>query len=228
MTVQKITVALALFATGVVPACAQERGPLAQLRSQPIMSERTELGVCVFYYNYASVPPAVLTNALRVASRIFKAAGVDTNWFDAWSNSKAESECRHSNIPIIYVRILSRTMADRLDSHVEAIGSAVTTDDNSSTLANVFYYRLENLRCSRACSRALILGNVMAHELGHLLAGDRHSKSGIMTAIWKEREITQLRAGHLVFSPEEAERIQQNILGRQHGMALSARMNTSL
>ena len=55
----------------------------------------------------------------------------------------------------------------------------------------------------------IILGCVIAHEIGHLLLGSNsHSVSGIMQGRWERRQVRQAVTGTLLFTPEQAKLIQ--------------------
>ena len=103
-------------------------------------------------------------------------------------------------------------MAARSDQ--DAMGFAVR-DSNDETgpggMAFVLFDRVENSASSHHVSISRVLGQVIAHELGHLLLpGHRHSERGIMRAAWN------LRSGLLeYFTPAQAESIQRRLASRR-------------
>ena len=51
----------------------------------------------------------------------------------------------------------------------------------------------------------IILGCVIAHELGHLLLGTNgHSRTGIMQPRWEPNQVRQLMIGTLLFTTEQS------------------------
>jgi hypothetical protein len=55
----------------------------------------------------------------------------------------------------------------------------------------------------------IILGCVIAHEVGHLLLGaNSHSDLGVMQPRWERKQIRQAMMGGLLFTPEQAKLIQ--------------------
>ena len=59
------------------------------------------------------------------------------------------------------------------------------------------------------------LGNVMAHEIGHLLLGPKaHSPAGIMKAKWNQQELQPAALASLRFTPQQADVIQNEVFNR--------------
>jgi hypothetical protein len=57
-----------------------------------------------------------------------------------------------------------------------------------------------------------LLGTVAAHELGHLLLGSHaHSSIGIMTPHWEPETLRRMNMGGLLFTREQASRMQERI-----------------
>jgi hypothetical protein len=58
----------------------------------------------------------------------------------------------------------------------------------------------------------VILGELVNHELGHLLLGSgSHSSNGIMHVPWHLKELEMISQGLMVFMPQETERMRTNI-----------------
>ena len=181
--------------------------------------------VRVVYYDYARTPASVIIEGMNTAERIFDQAGVRVTASEVRSDSnEPPSGSRRDHTPVLYLRILPDSMANRLEQRFEAIGSAYPTDDNSGQIASVFYDRLQGLPASATCSRGTMLGHVIAHELGHLLLGrNSHSESGIMSANWqRDNQIVRIRTGALLFRPEEGERIRRNVSERQRLLSVTS------
>jgi len=55
----------------------------------------------------------------------------------------------------------------------------------------------------------VILGDVVAHEIGHLLLGSRaHSATGIMRGWWDRAQLQRALTGRQLFTPEQSARIR--------------------
>ena len=57
----------------------------------------------------------------------------------------------------------------------------------------------------------VLLGFVIAHELGHLLLGAGHTPDGVMQAAWGQRQMDALRQRWLKFNEENATRIRRGL-----------------
>jgi hypothetical protein len=104
-------------------------------------------------------------------------------------------------------------MAERLRQAQDSFGFALYPEDGSfATVANVFAHDAEQLANRRGVRQGVILGHLMAHELGHLLLGTgSHSSSGIMHVPWHLKELEIIAQGRMWFTPAEAGRMQMNV-----------------
>src|ERR1017187_6873530 len=146
---------------------------------------RLTVGVC----NYAKVPERILRPAMAAAEEIFRRAGVETEWI------LREAE------PDRPVQLNVRVLRGRSRNHEspEAFGIALVTGTSvPSELADVFYGQIEDRAWTRL-DVSMLLANVMAHEVGHLL-GAKHSTDGIMCGQWAKLQLQRARAGQLSFS----------------------------
>ena len=66
----------------------------------------------------------------------------------------------------------------------------------------------------------IILGGIIAHELGHLLLGTNgHSGTGIMQPRWEPNQVQQLMMGSLRFTPEQSKRMREQARTRMRRQA---------
>ena len=94
----------------------------------------------------------------------------------------------------------------------EIFGAAFLGEDGIGTQTDVFYDRLNELHQDLNIALPELLGNVMAHELGHLLLGfHAHSVVGIMQPVWATKELEQAERGGLVFTAEQSRLIRQRL-----------------
>ena len=88
---------------------------------------------------------------------------------------------------------------------------AFLSAEGTGCYSDVFYDRATELHANWNVGLADILGNVMAHELGHLLLGSNsHAGTGIMRAHWQGEELRRLSQGGLWFTNEQGDHMRGN------------------
>jgi hypothetical protein len=96
-----------------------------------------------------------------------------------------------------------------------AFGISFLSSDGSGRYADIFYRRALQLHKDWGGSLGDTLGAVIAHEIGHLLLGSNsHAPFGIMRAHWQGEELRMLARGALLFTPEQAARMQLRLRNR--------------
>ena len=86
------------------------------------------------------------------------------------------------------------------------------------TYASLYYesaQRLVQTETDASSNISMILGCLMAHEIGHLLLGEgQHTASGIMQASWDILQVQNALRGTLGFSYQQARRMRQSTVVR--------------
>ena len=161
------------------------------------------LGIRVRVNDYAQLSPATLSGAEREAARIIGKAGLRTDWLNCPVKSTLEVQqdpCREPLQPMdIVLRLIPEPLNNKYDDSV--FGFAVIP-----ILASVYVnYAVERAKRDNAeFEIPMVLGNVIAHEIGHLLLGlNSHSGSGIMQKLWQRNQVRQAVTGNLLFTEEQ-------------------------
>jgi hypothetical protein len=195
-------------------AFAAPAGFGAELKPEP------PLGLRVRVYDYAQLPNGTLQGALEQAGWILRKAGVKTTWYKCAPSPEEMGkypECNNPPTPVdIVVRILPRKMAVRLSGDYNVSGIAALAEKvGFGSHASVFYDRVEEIAEWWAASKPMLLGHLLVHEIGHLLLGpNSHSPSGIMHVPWNKNDIERAQTASLLFTPDEARRIQGQVRKR--------------
>src|SRR6516164_8722210 len=172
----------------------------------------------IHVYNHTEVDPKTLMEAEKVATRIFRRAGVESRWVEGALTSEHKQEDSPSRRPFgptdIQLDILPLLMAGRFGLPNNVMGLAPGAGPDRR-LVYVFYSNVEALarRQSRThVGTALILGHAMAHEIGHLLLDQQsHSPTGIMRGDWNLKDLQDAVFGYLLFTPQQAEVIRTEV-----------------
>lgn len=186
---------------------------LAGLGAQP---PETGLKIEIHIYNYSSIPDEMLARAEQETTRIFVHIGVGAIWRVCPRTSKEAVHNRACALPDaptrLTLRLLTNSMADALQIGSDIFGSALLPDNEGfGVVANVYADRVRELANCKDCI-GVILGRVIAHELGHLLLGKNgHSAAGIMHTPWRAKDLEPTSEAAMSFLPEEANRIRAQL-----------------
>ena len=135
-------------------------------------------------------PFAMLAQAKTTAERIYSEIGIKVKWS---SDPKADLAMQFD-------------LGVAPEIHPGAMGYAMPYA-KGGTCIHVLVDRVMRTESHRLAG--LLLGHVMAHELGHVLEGvSRHSESGVMKAHWEDRDFDRMLLGPLSFSAEDVEWIR--------------------
>ena len=163
--------------------------------------------------NYTQASPMIVAKAEREAGRILGEAGLQMVWTDCPMEHYGGVHVQQNPClePLGATDIVLRVLSERTQNKFQdtVFGFAVVP-----IFATVYYdYALRSAkRDSDEFEVPIILGCVIAHELGHLLLGSNsHSGSGVMQSQWGRRQVKQALTGGLLFTHEQSKRIQAEV-----------------
>jgi hypothetical protein len=197
-----------IISTG--PISAQERNLAGQAMPGPV----------VRVYNYAQVTPAVVQLAKKTVNEIFGNYGIQAAWVDCLTGKTNAHACSQPpGINEIALRLNDQNRGVKAGSLVGGlfIGLAPT---GVSGMITVYYRRVEEISLgvageipilSTLKGKSIILGYVIAHEIGHLLLPEGHSSSGIMKKELTSEDWRLAATGSLQFNPEEGVKMQRTL-----------------
>jgi hypothetical protein len=207
---------LVLAAWASIGMAAELSARSRRVRDQPVIRVRI--------YNYAHVHRLDLRDAEGQAAYLLAKAGVRIAWTVYTQEQSAGRPQSEDSGTDFVVRIIPASMTARLNHKTgEAGQSLIPSGVHGPTpggIAHVFYESVRGLALESGSFFGEVLGDVIAHELGHLLLGSGHSSAGIMKARWKLRDLRLASQGELRFSPGEVAALQRG--------ARSLRQNPSL
>lgn len=164
-----------------------------------------QTAVCL--YDYAGLAAETLYKSQAEVSRIFHHARIDLRWVE---------RRRHAadSVPLVpcgdvagfsglVLKLIPEQMTGYFHTAPNELGFA------AGTQAWVFVSHVRT--ASEFHDFFIILGDVMAHELGHLLLGPGHSPSGIMCPSYRRETLLNAEFGRLLFTPEQARRMREKL-----------------
>jgi hypothetical protein len=126
----------------------------------------------IHLYDYAKVPDTQLMLAKQEADQVYGHIPVRLFWVRGKPTSEAPPATVHVN-----VLIMSEALAKRqTEIHATTLGVA----DKPTWTVYIYYNRIAETTGYDLIATGRYLGKIIAHEVGHLLLPDAHSKAGIM------------------------------------------------
>jgi hypothetical protein len=209
------------------------KGAYGAALSSSVSTADRERQVTVSVYDYAAAGPEVLLKAERVTAAVFQRAGVSIVWLACPTSDTSPRNVDCANLAgslKFILHVVTNSMAKRLRQKADVFGvAALGGEGEFASDAWIFYDQIKDPAVRGELSLAQILGNVIAHELGHLLLGtNSHSSVGLMRARWSREELLAIECGQLVFSVVECERIQRAVIARRQAASASIAEVSSL
>jgi len=185
--------------------------------------------ITVHVRNYAGVAPQTLKETEKVATEIYRNAGVDIRWANvplAAENGQLNSAGHQTfTLADIQLSIIPDDLSDLLGLSNNAMGLAPGTGPDRRTVyvfnskVRTLYWRMSSVYINgdmdRYVSMGRVLGHVIAHEVGHLLLNQQvHSPHGIMRGEWSFVDFRDMTSGMLLFTPEQAEYLRAEVCRR--------------
>lgn len=166
----------------------------------------TQLTLSVF--NDAGLPEKVIHDARDRTEFILLRAGVSLTWIDCAMPTGliGSSDCSRISYPEhLSVRLVSGSPPASGDT----FGQSFLNAEGEGSYAIVYMAAVRGSTATSFLREGDLLGDVIAHEVGHLLLGpNSHGKTGIMNGHWQPPELQLAAKGLLVFTQEEARRIR--------------------
>jgi hypothetical protein len=169
--------------------------------------------ITISVYDYAHVSIDSLAAAEEDARRIFRQAGVETAWATCLPKpGKVQpGDCYTVDATHLMMKILPRAISAQARDRSDVLGTALLDEKGVGYYAYVFYDSVQRIAEERKLGHAM-LGDVLAHEIGHLLLGSNsHSVSGIMSAHWHGEELRRISEAAMLFTPSQSRMLRDRL-----------------
>lgn len=176
----------------------------ADAQAQPRLAR-----IFVAVTNFSDVPPAILDRAEVEVGRTFRRMGVEIMWLPATPGPTGPRAGSDFTIKLIIQPQLAG--ASRRGSR-SVMAAALRMQSDREGSIYVFYDRVTEVAAINRADTARLMGNVIAHEMGHLLLHHAaHTAEGLMRGVWDADAIRQGASGLLWFSPAESQEIRKTL-----------------
>ena len=156
----------------------------------------------------ADLPLELVTDAEKSATHVFDKVGVTVRWLNcpARGGEFVDASCGAPPAPtdlVLHIVPGSQRSSDAVFGVAFVTGSA-------GAYADIFLDRVQRVHDQdRNVSITALLGSVFAHEIGHLLLGERsHSRDGLMVGQWHLDQLDKISKGNLFFVAQDARRLR--------------------
>lgn len=197
----KASAATATRIAGATAIAALVFGSLAsaQVSAEAGQDSRT---VNLTVYNHAHVSQNTLRDAQGEASRILRIAGLHARWLDC-SPTNAEAACNSTQTNAYTLRLLAGSTGVSPETS-DTLGNVANRTPTTRT-ASIFYDRVRELAGGNTAPSGILLGRVIAREVGMLLLGPKtSSNTGIMQARWSEQQLSLIGDSDVLFTSLQA------------------------
>jgi hypothetical protein len=176
-------------------------------------SEHTAPKIIMAICDKVGLPAETLRAAQKHAKKIFAYAGVDLIWIDSEGNHAPMTfspdsleGCGLPSVDTDFFAVISKESPRGWLS--DGLGFSIPQSSPPRRLYVLYDPVRTMLTRMPTADSAIIIGHVVAHELGHLLLGDhQHTPSGLMSTKWQYGHIIEAAQGFLQFHPTDAKRI---------------------
>ena len=166
------------------------------------------LQVVVRTYDSVGVPPGEMDRARAGVGAILASTGIKPIW----------RPCHQTGCigPVKPHEVIVRIVASVPQSARDSLGfSVVDASQHAGSLATVYEDRVRALAAGVEVDSGVLLGRVMAHEIGHMLLGTTsHPRVGLMRALWITRELRRDLPSDWTFSGKEAAELRRRLIAR--------------
>jgi hypothetical protein len=184
--------------------------------------------------NRADLDTVTLSRAETEASLLLRSSHIQSDWRASCAPDPSRSRDDLTQIstaplpiqalgsPVLHVRLVRGGPLSAKAKYV--LGRASRLSDGGLQ-ARIFVDRVRALSDAQANGTKdgrpgrfeILLGQVLAHELGHLLLPSlEHSSQGLMHANWSDVDLRQVTDARLRFTEEEGQRMRENLWRWQH------------
>ncbi len=165
--------------------------------------------------NNAKLPAEIIAKAEKEVELIFQRIHVQVRWLNCSISSydnRYPDPCDTPRGPAdLILNLVKKSVPADYGLRPKAIGLAVNSNQGG-VYAFVFCARVEGVVRDTQLPFSRVLSCAMAHEMGHLLMGERpHSSFGLMRSDWDARDIRSMAMCPLSFVRGDSDLIRLNL-----------------
>jgi hypothetical protein len=176
--------------------------------------------VAIVVHNRARVPGGVVQDAQEIVNRMYEAAGIGLDWF----HISPTLETARFNGQKVHVLIMRKNESAHFRHTQDAVGFTPASGSSYGPLAYILEHRVRAVSRGYSVLPSVVLGAVMAHELGHMLLSSGHARDGVMRAKFNQADLRRVARGQLGFTPAQAADLRARLTRHSEERTAAARI----
>jgi hypothetical protein len=108
---------------------------------------------------------------------------------------------------------MTREVAEHLNLEDGIVGYTPASRTSRGRVAYIVAYRINDVARGHGIDKAVLLGAAIAHEAGHMLLFNAHSKNGVMRGEWNAADFRRIAAKQFFLTFEQAAEIRRTLAG---------------
>jgi hypothetical protein len=196
----KATLSLIWFATLI---------PFRQLTyaTNPQLSAGGEQNLTILVHDYAGLSDSAVHELETSAGVLLSRSGIRAEW--VWCNAgRRDARSTLCDADLETGRIVFRIL-NRYPGNFKRTGDVLGAAEIEGSYASLYAAEIRQNADRGGLSYGCLLAYAAVHEIGHLLLGKEHSRTGVMRAEWGKAEYREMAQRGLGFSEPERQALRQ-------------------
>lgn len=163
--------------------------------------------ITILVYDYAVLSDKTFNEMENLTSLLLSRAAISTEWVHCLRHQEGSRPALcDGNLETgqVLFRILPKHVG-QTNKLGDPLGSAVSSVGYGSLFAS----EIRKYANDNGLDEGGLMAYAAAHEIGHLLLGDKHAASGIMRAVWRKAEFQEMAKRSLGFNENERARLHK-------------------
>ena len=163
----------------------------------------------VLVHDYAALPDDAVRDLQTLAGVLLSRSGIRAEW--VWCNAeRRDARSTLCDADLEPGRVLFR-IQKRYPGNIKRTGDPLGTAEIEGSYASLYASEIRQFAERSGLSHGCLMAYAAVHEIGHLLMGKDHSRTGIMRAEWGKAEYREMAQRGLAFSDAEAKAMRRAV-----------------
>lgn len=185
--------------------------------SMAVAGDTPDRTLTVVVFDYAGLSDSSINEVESLSGLLLSRSGIGTQWVHCLGHQSGPRPALcdgTSETGVVLIRILKVHIGNP-----NKLGDPLGSAEVGSGYASLYASEIGKYADHNGLTAGSLMAYAAAHEIGHLLLGEKHASSGIMRAAWGKTEYRQMAQRWLGFSAAEREALLQALPARGPSLA---------